>query len=319
MTTRKVKPGERVVTAMRADTWNSFVDAASFAQRFRSQVPRGQLGLRSGELPGQVLVKNNSGGAVNRRNVLGIDDSTFGTSLQFQHRPILDCVSPTNSHLNLFVVTDEPIDSGAVGLATINGAVPVQVNISDTGHEFCTAANATTANLVSATEGGSRLLWKATAGTGTQWCLVRIGDSSGGGPTYSHTYGCLWGVNNTTNYNLSNDVTVDFLQGISGGITASTSSNYLQMPSSDDYLIGFSVTFEVDTASENFFYMNVGLAQKLLHSFHVQSDEVSEKFNISGTIIAPFISGEQLQLSWGDIIGATGNLWAATLFAIQMN
>jgi len=126
-----------------------------------------------------VLVKNSSGSDVARFGVLGISGVIFTPTdslATFQDQVAVTGVTPTTaSHVGKFVVLLDPIANGKVGRGWIAGVCQVQVDVTDTAHKFCDVRNSDRAKLVSSASGSARIIY-SESGTGTKWCVVRIGD-----------------------------------------------------------------------------------------------------------------------------------------------
>ena len=116
----------------------------------------------------------------NRFDILGISGPLFaaGDVEAFQNTPALVGVTPTAaSHTGAFAVLQGPIKTGEIGLALLEGVVPVQVNVTRTDHRFAEVTNNDPAKLTSAAGGAAQLLYAASS-TGVQWLLVRLGKAA---------------------------------------------------------------------------------------------------------------------------------------------
>lgn len=177
-TLKKVKPGEPL--AIPAATFNTFVDAA------RDFLSRQRNTSRTPTVDNQpfstILIKNNSGSDRSRFEVLGIDGPLFTPTDNldsFRNQIVLIGSTPSDTpHAGKIAVLVEPIQSGKVGRACVNGVVPVKVNISDANHKFADVYNGTAGNLKSDFFGAAQILW-AESGTGLKWAVVRLGNPSG--------------------------------------------------------------------------------------------------------------------------------------------
>lgn len=172
----KVRTGERL--HIPAAAYNAFVDAA--------RVHQGGLvnggGPIPGVMPGQlVLVKNNSGADRARFNVLGIDEVLFddGDNLaEFQNHPALVCSTPdTDDHIGRFVVLAEPIRSGKIGRAYIDGICPVKIHINNMAHLYADIIDAQAGYLGSADHGAAQILWW-NDDAAQVWAIVRFSPPS---------------------------------------------------------------------------------------------------------------------------------------------
>lgn len=165
-----------------AATHNAFVDAANdFARRNRSQKP----GSPRESLPaGQHRVRNDSGITRPRFASLAINGVLTATSSsieQLRYGPVVKGVTPapatTAAHSRNFVVLDQPVAAGRIGIAFIDGITVASVNVSDLTHGF--VAVTAGVDLISAESGPAKLLWAPAIGL--QDCLVQLGAASGGG------------------------------------------------------------------------------------------------------------------------------------------
>src|SRR5947209_15070076 len=101
---------------MPAGTYNAFVDAAVANKKSRDLGSSGS----GGKLPeGLILTRNDSGADVGQFKVLGIDDIVFDPADDldtFKNTWAISGVTPTSAdHTGYFVITNEPIKSGAIG------------------------------------------------------------------------------------------------------------------------------------------------------------------------------------------------------------
>jgi len=188
---RHVRPGDRL--KVKASDWNSFADAAN--AHMARQFSGGARGSSAPAAAGMVLVKNASGAARDRFDVLGIsgvlidpDDSEAG----FLERVALSGATPDEDlHLGKFVILAEPAASGAIARAWAFGACPVTIDVDDVDEaDYADIADGVTGYLTAGLTGGARILWR-DGGTGQQWAVVLIGIPSPVQPTDGSEYQ-LW-------------------------------------------------------------------------------------------------------------------------------
>lgn len=169
----RVNPGDKVGHS--ATMHNAFVAAAqSFQQTAISGGSKGRKSIYPSTI---VSVKNESGGDVDRFEIMRIDDVIFdpSTSLaSFQNHPSFIGITPDGTHDASFVIAIEPIKDDATGKCMISGICPVRVSVSSETHEFA-YMDTTIGWLNSTSTDGARILWKE-AGTGSKWAIVRLGD-----------------------------------------------------------------------------------------------------------------------------------------------
>jgi len=188
---KKVRAGDRF--HIPAQTYNAFIDAAVDYRR-RTQSIGGATGSshRQADI---VLVRNESGGALARGSILGIDGPVIAPAdneSEFINRTSLSCVVPVaGTHEGRFVVLVEPLADGAMGLAYVFGVCPVKVNVEDAEAEdylHAEIADGVTDRLRVSPTGSATILWKES-GTGPKWALVRIGGGAAGGVAWAKAHG----------------------------------------------------------------------------------------------------------------------------------
>jgi len=170
----KIKPGQWPS----AKEWNRHVDASDAYHRF------GRLGNGGGDslrgIPGagtEVRVRNGSGGAVDRFDVLGINgiliDATTNEE-EFIGFPCFVGGTPDiDTHRGKWVLCMEPIAASGIGRAVVAGYAPAIVDIADTAHKYAEIEDSST-TLTSAREGHARILYQES-GTGSKHCVLLIG------------------------------------------------------------------------------------------------------------------------------------------------
>jgi hypothetical protein len=131
----------------------------------------------------QILIRNTSGGNLSRFAVLGLASPPISPSTNlsaFQNTLALDGAVPaTGTHDGRFVILDEPILNGKLGLATVSGVAICQVSVATAGQQYADISDGKTAYLAAADSGAARILW-IESGTGTKWALIDIGAGGGG-------------------------------------------------------------------------------------------------------------------------------------------
>lgn len=175
---QRARPGDKMQIA--AAAWNACLDAAEAHRRGPGR-GRPIEQYRQADI---VLCKNTSGADVARFGVLGIAGvviSPTDSLNEFQSQVAVTGTTPTTAHRGKFVVCLEPIAAGAIGRAWISGVCQVQVDITDVKH---THADVKPSELDKLQSGGSwsgsaRILYRQGTGTGTKWCVVRLGEGNG--------------------------------------------------------------------------------------------------------------------------------------------
>jgi hypothetical protein len=181
-TLKKVQPGDPL--RIPAATFNTLIDVAR-AHLERKQNVGGQSQAASPP-PGVILtIRNDSGSDRDRFEVLGLDEPVFppeDNTADMSRGPVMSGVYPVDpDHLGAFVVLLEPIASGAVGRAMIQGAVPVQVDFADTApNTWADISDGVAANLKAMATGSARILWRTgePGDTGVEWCICELTGSS---------------------------------------------------------------------------------------------------------------------------------------------
>lgn len=129
--------------------------------------PRGATGLG--------LIRNDSGSARDRFDVLGLDGVVFepATALdQFKTDPVFKGVTPTTDHEGKFAILLEPLPADAFGLAMLAGVCCLEINVNDADDEYAEVSEETH-YLLSSGSGSAEILWKES-GTGFKWAQVRF-------------------------------------------------------------------------------------------------------------------------------------------------
>jgi len=123
---KKVKNGDKL--RIPAATYNAMIDAAQDYVKRQANIttkPGNELAAN------MVYIKNGSGIAVGRFNILGISGSAIPVNIDNANQVVLTGVKPTwpEHSYGRFVVTAEPIDNDKIGRAYMSGVVPVKINL----------------------------------------------------------------------------------------------------------------------------------------------------------------------------------------------
>lgn len=172
----KVRSGQEL--EIKAGDWNALIDSARFAQTQRLLHNRQPAGTRQRST--HVWVKNNSGGDVPRFGVLAVSDVIYGPAVNLEEFKngfaFVGSTPDFKQHSGKFVVTQEPIKSGEIGQALLDGATVVQLNVSNETYEFCDVAHEHTDYLLTTQTGSTRILYREQ-GPGLKWAVVRLCDT----------------------------------------------------------------------------------------------------------------------------------------------
>ena len=189
---KKVQSGQPLVIP--AGAYNAFIDTAlDFRQRTTHLGQGRQPSFAQASL---VLVRNDSGSDLDRFEILGIDAPVIDpvdNEEAFKNRVAVSGVTPViappeedppdedpeDSHEGRFVVLAEPVKIGKIGRAFAAGVCPVKIDVADESQDcrFAEIAEDLSSNLEVNPSGSAAILWRA-GGTGLQWALVRLGNSS---------------------------------------------------------------------------------------------------------------------------------------------
>jgi hypothetical protein len=180
----KVATGEKF--KVKANTWNSFIDAADYHKNH--QLRLGSEALRSNTKTGIILVSNDSGSLLEQFSPVILDNLIIQPDndekeQEFKSRvPVFSGkkVSADNKD-KPFAILQVPLESGKLGKAMLQGITPVKVNIGNESHKY---AKLSATGLVSGGNGIGGILWKES-GTGDKWALLQLGGGGSGGNNYS--------------------------------------------------------------------------------------------------------------------------------------
>ena len=210
---RKLSPGSPY--DLSAATFNSFVDAA---QDFKNrQANTSTQIIRDRRSSGIVKVKNDTAGAVDHFNILGIDSPLILPSAnedEFLSQVALVGVTPaTPTHDESFIVLLEPIPAGKIGSGMAIGICTAKINVSDADHTYAIVANGATV-LASATGGPAQILWKED-GIGAKWAVVKVGGGGVNVGTHSNPLVLNSGTSETANTDIWNRYNQGAYDGVS--------------------------------------------------------------------------------------------------------
>ncbi|MDD5698255.1 MAG: hypothetical protein PHH77_06520 [Victivallaceae bacterium] len=181
---QKVAVGEKFT--VKANTWNSFIDAANHYKNTRMSL--GSEALRGNAKTGIILVSNDSGGLLEQFSPVILDNliiqpDNAEKEQEFKSRvPVFsgEKVSADNKD-KPFAILQVPLEAEKLGKALLQGITPVKVNIGNESHKY---AKLDASELVSTSNGIGRILWKES-GTGEKWALLQLGGGGSGGNNYS--------------------------------------------------------------------------------------------------------------------------------------
>lgn len=172
---KKVQRGDPL--RISAETFNTMIEAA---RDYRARQHRTSSDAREHFTDhGVILVKNQSGAARNRFDILGLDAPVISPADnldEFKSRPALVGVTPElPTHAGRFCILLEPLASGSIGRALVSGVGVARVNVIDPGHRFAEVVHEDPTRLRSAHAGSVEILWKDSGTGGDRWAVVRLG------------------------------------------------------------------------------------------------------------------------------------------------
>lgn len=171
----KVKTGQKF--SVKAETWNSFIDAADFVKQ--QQADLNSSAPRRDTKSGVVMLRNNTGSALDQFKVVSVGDLIIKPADNEQefrsNLPVFEAEDVSDENKKKpFAVLQKPLAKSECGLAMIAGITPVKMDIGDVSHEF---AELSADGLKSSETGTARILWK-DEDTGLKWAVVHLGAAS---------------------------------------------------------------------------------------------------------------------------------------------
>jgi len=180
--TRRVRTGEPF--APTAAEYNAILDAAEAFKRNRLDGGKPNVAPVHRDA-GIVRVVNNSGSDVLLGGALAIDDTVADPTVgeielaRFARDMTFSAITPNvDRHVGQVAVAIEPIPAGRVGRVVVDGIVAARVNVIATWHTFADISPGSVAGLRSLPTGSADILYRRSPNdTGTQWCVVRLGNT----------------------------------------------------------------------------------------------------------------------------------------------
>ena len=161
----------------RADTFNEVFAAA---RNFRAKKRAGQNAVTTTPerfSPAHVItVVNSTGGTLPIFSVVELTDtleSLTSDYLTISSRPAVEGISPTATTAPFAILLDGVANGGLVR-AVVGGCAVVDVDITDSSHEYATPKVSTTANLTSAASGPVRILERESGSSGVKRACVLV-------------------------------------------------------------------------------------------------------------------------------------------------
>ena len=199
---KKVKSREKF--RVKAETWNSFINAAEFVKQRQADM-KSQTGRRDTK-SGTVMLRNGTDAVLEQFAVVSIGNliiTPADNEPEFrQAMPVFEAVPLSDSNKDKpFAVLQKPLAKKECGIALVAGITPVKINVTSESHEY---AEASAAGLKSSDSGAVRILWKES-GTGEKWAIANLGAAPPStGDETKHVYlGTINGANGGGNYSVT--------------------------------------------------------------------------------------------------------------------
>lgn len=174
---RKVRPGDKL--EIPAAAYNAFVDAARDTSQRQHDLARA-LAIGEARRQDYVLIRNESGGARDRCDILGINGVLVKPTEnldEFKGRIVLRCGMPQPyKHRDCFVVLLDAVPNGGIGRACVSGVCITRVIMNNEMDKY--AVPHASAGIMYSGFGTNRLLWVEPPEERQNpwaWCVVRIG------------------------------------------------------------------------------------------------------------------------------------------------
>jgi len=174
---RRAQPGEPF--RMPAAVYNGLLDLL----RERGARPAGAGAAAQGRNPWLLRVRNDTGGDLQAREVVGLGDPVWPDADPKDPSWLVNLVKAvalTPAHAQRFAVMQQPLAEDAIGWALAGGVAMAEVNVLDEAHGFAHVTDASghfvPALLQSADRGPAAILWRPAGCAGTTVpCLIVFG------------------------------------------------------------------------------------------------------------------------------------------------
>lgn len=166
--TDKRQPGRGKIPA---STWNTLVDMANLYRRTQ-ELGTGLSTRRNQISTDRIKLKNMSGGNLAKGSVLEVGDSLIDDPTPTY--PWFEGASPTPDGTHGIAVTLYDALTNKLVECQVSGVCFAQVDINHVQHQWADVDFGSTV-LQSHWHGRAEILWRETATTGEQLCLIRLG------------------------------------------------------------------------------------------------------------------------------------------------
>lgn len=177
----RVRAGDNVLPAR---SFNHMATAAEHVHRALNRLSEVPLPAISNE-NGTVTIKNTSDADQAPLHVLILRDVLVTPTrnlILFKYQHIFEADLPADGDAKLAIL-QRPIKKNEYGPALIAGICSMQIEISDSDHEYAEPIAGETSKLASSESGPARILW-AEPGTGTKWAKIQFPASAAGGSLF---------------------------------------------------------------------------------------------------------------------------------------
>lgn len=221
---QKRRSGDSLYDAYKAPWHNALVDTVKRSKENEQNIFRKVLqAFRDAD---EVLVRNESGSARNRFDILGLDSPiiTPADNLnEFKRQVAMVGLMPQTAHVGRFAVLLENVGVGEIGRGVVSGVVPVRVQIDNADEENYewVEVRGGRADVLSLTSLGTGfVLWKE-AGTGQKWAIVRLSNPQ---DFFSSSFSSSSGSSSTSSSTPSSSESSSSTPSSSGSSSAPSSS-----------------------------------------------------------------------------------------------
>lgn len=168
-----VHPGQKLRIA--ADAWNRVLEATRAIQSQRLKGYSGSPQSDAVRASTTILIQNDSGSDLDAGATLAVGSAVLTVGVGFADEPCFHADLPATSG-DLVCILAEPVASGAIGRAVVQGVAVATVSVGSTGDVYA-SPSVGGAFLTSGATGSVRIM-STPAGTGTQNVAVLISNAA---------------------------------------------------------------------------------------------------------------------------------------------
>ncbi|GIW90213.1 MAG: hypothetical protein KatS3mg109_0645 [Pirellulaceae bacterium] len=174
---RKVQAGQPL--QIPAAVWNAMLDVVRAARNEQHTVDHATpTGITR---PGIITVRNATGVAQDRFDVIGLDGPIVGPAdnlREFESRVAFDAVVPTENHFGRFAILLEPLRAGAIGRAVIAGVTPARLYVDASLYAYARPRPGDTHALDSVPHGPARTVWSENVASSPRWAIIAFDEAN---------------------------------------------------------------------------------------------------------------------------------------------